>query len=204
VFLREPTDYPGRDARINVRARVMTRRSNGAHGIDQWIDVPFLPGSPEANYCVIRKNNQRSQELLEKVAAEVVRAVDALAAQESAANFRVTRASVAGPAEALKRVYVPMIVTTAKLYICDADYEKVDLQTGEVPGPTAIEVPAVRFMKSLVSLDPRLSSANTAEEFAQQSERSVVVVQAAHFADFLNGWDLSRRMPTQLLEALTL
>jgi hypothetical protein len=57
-------------------------------------------------------------------------------------------------------------------------------------------------MKSLVSLDPNRSSASSAEQFALQSQRSVVVVQAAHFAEFLRKWDLSRRMPAHLSETL--
>jgi hypothetical protein len=82
IFLRDATEYSERDKRLRVRARVaaMVPRLNTA--IDDWADVPFIPGSPEANFCVIRKNNQRSQDLLEKTAAEIVRATDVLALQE--------------------------------------------------------------------------------------------------------------------------
>lgn len=201
LFLREPTSYHDRDGRLNVRARALVRRHVGDNMIDEWLDVPFLPGSPEANYCVIRKNNQRSQELLEKTAAEVVRATDALAHQESEI-YKRTRSSIVSFDQALTRVYIPMIVTTANMYICDAEYARVDPQTGEVPDLSATEVPIVRFMKSLGSPDPRQSSATSIEQFAQQSERSVVVIQAAHFANCLDEWDLSQRMPPTLREAL--
>jgi hypothetical protein len=97
VILREPTSEQEKDTEIGVRARVMTRRPDGGQVLDDWIDVPFLPGSPEGNYCVIRKNGQRTQELLEKTAAEVVRATEALAVQESEINFRVTKPSLVAP-----------------------------------------------------------------------------------------------------------
>jgi hypothetical protein len=200
LFLREPTSYHDRDGRLNVRARAVVKRPRGGTEVNEWLDVPFIPGSPEANYCVIRKNNQRTQELLEKTAAEVARAADALAEQETAI-YAGNRLRV-GSDQPLTRVYIPVIVTTAKMYICDAEYEKVDPQTGEVPSASATDVPVVRFMKSLGLPDPTRSSATSIEQFAQQSERSVVVIQAAYFTKCLNNWDLSRRMPPGLLDAL--
>lgn len=117
LFLREQIGHEPRDGRLPVRARTLVRRRDGST-VDQWLDVPFCPGSPEARYCVIRTNGQRNQELLEKPAAELVRAVDALAQQEDLIHTSGRR-DAAGFDKALARVYVPVIVTTAGVYICD-------------------------------------------------------------------------------------
>ncbi len=199
LFLREPSTYPGRDERLKVRARIVVRHGGG--NINQWIDVPFVPGSPEAGYCVIRKNKQRSQELLERTAAEVVRATDCLAQQETVI-YEGDGSALPDPRRNFRRVYVPVIVTTARLFICDAEYEELDVQAGEIGGLVASEVASVRFMKTLVSFDPRQSSAQSIEEFSTQSERSIVVVQAAHFLSFLRGFQLGSNMRGELRSAL--
>jgi hypothetical protein len=199
-FLREQTGHEPRDGRLPVRARALVRRHDGGT-IDQWLDVPFYPGSPEASYCVIRTNSHRNQELLEKTAAEVVRGVDALAQQEDLIHAN-SRRNPSGFDKSLARVYVPTIVTTAKIFICDADYNQIDPQTGEVPSPSAREVPFLRFTKSFGSLDAARSNADSITAFAGQSERTVIVIQAAQFPEFLSKWDASFHMPNVLKEAL--
>ena len=147
---------------------------------------------------MIRKNRQRSQDLLEKTAAELVRATEALARQEYAINDRV-RQGVTTLNKGLSRVYVPMIVTTAQMYICDADYQSVDMQTGEVPNSSATAAHVVRFRKSLGGGDHKGWAARSVEQFAEWSERSVVVVQAAAFLDLLRQWDLGQ-LPHYLVD----
>lgn len=104
----------------------------------------------EANYCVIRKNRQFCQELLERTAAEIVRATDALAEQETEIFLRANGSAPRNAtARRLFRLYVPVIVTTAKLYICDADYTKIDLAEGQLGALSSAKVHFVRFTKSL-------------------------------------------------------
>jgi hypothetical protein len=64
---------------VKVRLNGITREGQF---ISDWMDVQFIPGSPEANFCVVRAPDTR--ELLEKAASEVVRASAALADQELA------------------------------------------------------------------------------------------------------------------------
>jgi hypothetical protein len=110
--------------------------------LDEWLDLNFVPALPEAIYCVIRKNGQRSQEMLERTAAEVVRATDARASQEININAK-------SGSRSFGRAYVPIIVTTAGIFICDADYDQLDPQIGEVASATIATAPIVRFKKSL-------------------------------------------------------
>lgn len=199
LFLRSPTSYPGRDERLHTKSRVFVRQGGG--NIDQWLSLPFRPGSPEAGYCVVRRNGQRSQELLERTAAELVRATESLAQQEVAICGRSGR-TLADPDRSLKRIYIPVVITTATMSICDADYAKLDLASGEVRDAVSLESPVIRFVKSLAALDPNRSNATTIEEFSTQSERSVVVVQATHFLDFLQNLELSKQTNADLLKAL--
>ncbi len=182
IFLRTESDSR-HDARLITRARVVARREGiPSPLINDWADVPCLPGSPIAEFCVIRKERRDGQvELLERTAAEIVRATDALAHEE----LTIYGARNA----ALHRVYTPMIVTTAKLYICDADYREVDFDTGEIGDSTIKEIPFLRFTKSLSAGRVTRSTA-TLEDVSTQSERSVIVVQAGSFPNFLEQWEL--------------
>jgi hypothetical protein len=69
-------------------------------------------------------------------AAELVRASQALARQEYAINDRV-RQGLASLNQGLSRVYIPLIVTTARICIHDAEYRSVDLHTSVGPGSIA-------------------------------------------------------------------
>jgi hypothetical protein len=169
--------------------------------VDEWVDVQFDPRSPEALFCVVRKNNQRSQELIEKTAAEIARATDALARQE----MLIHHAPPTGQPSlnsGLSRLYVPVIVTTAKMSICDADYSSVDLETGEVAGAISSPASIVRFRKSFGSDSSKMRAMLSIESFAKQSERSVLVVQADAFLSFLQKAQIAMTTDRPLLEAL--
>jgi hypothetical protein len=194
IFLRESNESQA-NHRLVIRARVIAKRENvDAPLINEWVDVPCRPASPIADYCVIRKktNKEGRQEILEPVAAEVVRATEALA-REEISLCEATRAR-------LSRVYIPMIVTTAKLFICDANYADVDFDTGEIDDATIASVPYLRFSKSLGQGKINRFTRRL-EDVSRQSERSVLVVQAGSLLSFLDACDLGD-LPYQLKEAL--
>ena len=95
---------------------------------------------------------------------------------------------------------MPTIVTTANLFICEANYAAVDLETGEVGGAEVVPVPYLRFMKSL-SAGKVNRSTGQLEDVSDQSERTVIVVQAKSFLSFLQTWDLGD-LPSELAHAL--
>jgi hypothetical protein len=200
LFLREKTGNDPSDNRLNIRSRILTTAPSSF--MDVWINAPFIPGSPQADFCVVRKGGKRSEELVEKTAAEVVRATEALALQEY--HLHTGGSVVPRPGKKpISRLYIPMIVTTAKLYICDADYQKVDFQTGEVEGATITPVSVVRFAKSFAAGDAKRVGDISVQAFAEQTERSVLVVQAAAFAEFLGKFDMGRNTNANILEAIS-
>jgi hypothetical protein len=164
-----------------VKAKVISDAD--ADAVNDWWDVPFIPGCPEALFCVA------SGKMIEESAAELVRACDALAKQEWDIHDPTRRPKFAS--EPFARVYVPMIVTTAKLFLADAEYRKVNLETGQIDDIAITPVPMVRFRKSFDFPQPNYStSAFAMPEFAELSDRTVLVVSAAYLEKFLCRWDL--------------
>jgi hypothetical protein len=200
LFLRQPPIGPRSNFRLNVKGRIFVQHQSAL--MNHWEDSPFTPGSPQADYCVVRKNKGRSDDLVEKPAAEIVRAVDALAMQEFQLYSRgnLFHVSTSTP---ITRLFIPMIVTTAKMYICDADYQNINLETGEISGANIEPVDFVRFAKSFGAGDARRAGDITIEKFAEQTERSVLIVQASAFLDFLGHFDIGRdKSNTRILDAL--
>ena len=200
LFLRDPPVSADQNDQLTVRARIFAHHGNTL--MNHWEDSPFVPGSPQADYCVVRKNKGRSDDLVEKTAAEIVRAVDALAMQEFQLHSRgnLSHVRMLTP---ISRLFIPMIVTTAKMYICEANYQNVDLETGEISGATIRPVDVVRFAKSFSTGDAKRAGDVTIEKFAQQTERSVVIVQASAFLDFLDHLDIGRdKSNARILDAL--
>jgi hypothetical protein len=193
----------GATLKFDVRARAVAEE----HSVDEWLKLYFLPHSPAATFCVIRKNHQSSQELIEKTAAELTRAADAIAAQETAispsararAGAPVTLAGITvGVPPA--RVYFPVIVTTAKLYVAYGNYEDTNLADGDLERIAGEEVPFVRLTKSLSVPQPGLGAArrtNAIRGLGDAAERSVLVVQAQQFGAFLDHWQLKLDSTTQ-------
>ncbi|HWS61983.1 MAG TPA: hypothetical protein VN325_04445 [Steroidobacteraceae bacterium] len=197
-FLRESVESNHSENRLTVRARVLGF-TLGNSLVNDWMDVQFIPGSPEANFCVMRKNTtesgsgQYSQELLEKTASEIVRATQALTEQQSAFH------SVQRP---LHRVYIPIIVTNAQMYICDAAWEKVNLDSGEVEFSAVRPIKFIRFRKSFGVPDLRNKAGHDIATVMDVSANTVIVVQAAAYLEFLAQWNLSMPFSSHLKDAL--
>ena len=122
--------------------------------------------------------------MLERLCGLVLHSVEGLA--EEGLRLRTYRNS-----ETI-RVYVPVILTTAKLEVCRFDPSDVDLQSGKLPDAQFQTVPFIRFRKGLAT---RMSSERQIIDFGkanQEKERTVFVVQAEELAGFLKEWQLLR------------
>jgi hypothetical protein len=184
IFLREESGGQ-HDSRLAVRVFVTAVREGKQPQAHEWCSVPHIPGTPIASFCVVRKNGQRSQELLERTAAEVVRATEAIARQELLL-FKSNK-------KRLSRIYTPIVVTTARLLLGDVDFSKFDVEKGEAAGSSFVELPFIRFTKSL-SVPEKFVDANALSEIADQAERSVVIVSASALVRFLSKWEVTRNI----------
>ena len=152
--------------------------------IHGWRNWQADPTTFQSQYCAIPGQEQGRRNLLERTASDLVESVEALAGQElelieqnETANF--------------SRIYLPVLVTTARLFAASFDPSTVTLNDGALPNDASfVEVPYIRFRKAL-SVRARSSSVNNLKELSNTSERTVFVVHAESVTAFLNQFELS-------------
>lgn len=147
-----------------------------------WTDFHATPTSPTGLFCVVPGRGERDRPIVERLASELIHAVEAIALDEVIAGQRKK-----------PRIYFPVLVTTADLVVCDYAVNAVDVETGTLPDGTFTRVPMVRLRKGLG--DPSPASARY-EEFAEilaAKERTVMVVQARYLPEMLNLWNWTER-----------
>jgi len=130
------------------------------------------PGSTCSEFCVVSTSDSgRDQRLLERDASLVVRASDAFAH-----DFRQRFRPDQDPVPSTACLFVPVIVTNAPMYTARYRPTDVSLESGEfsVPPDEVKNVFYVRFRKAF-----------TSDRGPDLGDRSVFIVNAASFAEFL-------------------
>lgn len=175
----EGAEKPTRRARIWItNTREYDRRFSG------YFDVLADPASPVSMFCVLDGHDAKSRPMLERIAAEVCTATEALAAEE----FRLPAAKANG---GLLRMYASVIVTNARLVLSQIDPSKIDLKSGKTPHATHTEQPWIRFRKHFSGNPAVAADAPTFGAAAMAKEKSVFVVNASHLGEFLDQWNVS-------------
>lgn len=171
-----------------VRTNMLwTFRSNWIEGIAGWFDFTAQPESYEAMFC-IRLIKDSKGEQLESVASST------LASLESLARENLTKTANIGNNESWN-LYVPVIVTTAQLRICEYEAQAVDLLTGKwsnLDEGNLPVVPYLRFRKAfriVLNAEERKSSI---EQLVRESEPTVYVVNVSHLIEFLANFKVPR------------
>ena len=151
-----------------------------------WADLSLDPVSYESEYCVVPGQDPKSKPMLERVAADVVSATEALALEQ-----KDYQAQLKDPL----RMYFSVIVTTAKLQVCAFESEKVSLVDGKVADAEFTEVPFVRFRKQL-STRPASVQLNFVDDFngfVRAKEHTVFVVNAESLPNFLAEFEVDNK-----------
>ena len=175
IFLQPGTRI--RDRR-NAKAWVKTGDYFG------WFDPQLDPVSPESAYCVVRGQNHRERPMLERVAAEIVCATEALAHEERALQFQ--------PHDFF-RMYMTAIVTTAQLRVCVFPPGEVALSDGTIDNPTFHTVPYLRFRKQLSTRVPLPNAAgawDAQQQLVEAKEQTVFIINAEALLQFLSEYEL--------------
>lgn len=134
------------------------------------------PKSPEAGFCVVRGTGETDRPMLERLSDLILKSLDCLAEEEL---------QIANPKTIFRRIYLPAIVTTAKLEICYFNPEDVSLKDGKISGGVFKSVPLVRFRKSLTtSLTPNIQPQNLTEA-GQDKERTVIIIDGSELTTAL-------------------
>lgn len=160
-----------------------SRRGDGKWMNFGWATCQADPSTYESLYCAIPGQEQGRRNLLERTVADLVQSVEALARQEmeliehsGTPNF--------------SRVYVPVLVTTARLFAASFDPATVTLQDGALPKDASfVEVPFIRFRKALSVLSQ--PPAGDLKELNKATERTIFVVHAESVTPFLNQFELN-------------
>jgi hypothetical protein len=121
--------------------------------------------------------------LLERTASELIDSIEALATQEKELQDR-------GGERNFTRVYVPVLVTTAKLFVAYFDPSSISLGEGTLPKETTTEeVPYIRFYKGLGTYKGQLNGTNI-QEHHSLCQRTIFVVNAEKLPYFLDEFEL--------------
>ncbi len=149
-----------------------------------WVDRTADPSSFESQFCAIPGQEKGRRTLLERIAAELIEATEALALQEKRH----------APADYdFYRLYIPVIVTTAELIISHFEPESVSLKDGCLPPDSVFEtVPYIRFRKSLAT-NLASSLGRDIQEMHEMTERTVFIINAQRVQDFLRVLDIRER-----------
>lgn len=153
-----------------------------------WEDWQADPISYESKYCAITGQEQGRHNLIERSASELIEAMEALAMQEKELNDNEAKASTDF---AFTRIYIPVIVTTAELFVALFEPDSISLSDGSLSDKAVFNsVPYIRFRKSLTSNYLPSKPRQTIQEVYKETERTVFVVNATHFNSFLDKWGI--------------
>ena len=148
-----------------------------------YFDARSSPESAESMYCVVAGHDSKTRPMLERIAAEVTAAMEALAIEEHPLILQRQYGL---------RMYVSVIVTTARLMLSKLDPSQVTLQTGEAAAVVHEEQPWIRFRKHFSS-DRAVELTNSDWDFssvATAKEKLVFVVNVRSLEEFLKKWQV--------------
>lgn len=147
-----------------------------------WDDFKVSPASIESEFCSIRGQGEGDRSLLERLSGDLIESLPSIANDD----FQLA------PANRISQhwIYVPVIVTTAKLEVCRFSLGDVDLQEGILKQSSFETVPFLRFRKSLAhTLNPH-ARGTSLNDITSDKMRTILVVNSEHLPEFLEQWDI--------------
>ncbi len=143
-----------------------------------WVDVAIDPESFESEFCIVLGQDNKSKPMLERIAAELVEATEAVAYEEYQLIKEESYAT---------NNYFTVIVTTAELHVCKFNPEDISITNGELDTAEFEVVPFVRFRKSLTTKQKSLKGIKSIKDLNKAKERTVFVVNSLNIEEFIAG-----------------
>jgi len=147
-------------------------------GIAGWDDVVFRPSSLESAFCVIRGSSDKDGPLLERIAGNLLLSMDCLIEEDVE--------YVKKKQQGYKGVYIPAIITNSRLFACEVDPGTISLADGTIEAREFIEVPLIRFKKTLSFESPSNSRARNLFEATRERERTVLIINSSSLLEILS------------------
>jgi len=130
----------------------------------------------------VRGQGEKDTPLLERLSSLLIRSTEGLANEELKLTFKQERKI---------HVYIPVIVTNAKLYACRFNISDINIDTGKLSESDFIEIPFIRFRKNLSSTIMSESPfTSKLSELNRQNERTVLIINAKELTTILRSLDL--------------
>lgn len=158
-----------------------TARVQGKPNRIGWNDFQARTTSYESGFCVVRGHADRDRPMLERLADDLIPSVEALAFEETAIGDP--------PPDTHHRIYLPVLLTTARLQVCSYDAAKISLQSGDLPAAEFNEVPYLRFRKGLQAHVTTGQTPTDLPQASRERERSILVVNSLSLVEFLTKFD---------------
>jgi hypothetical protein len=156
----------------------------GIEGPAGWRKMEVEPDSPMAIYCAMPGRRDDPSHIIDQAGQELVAATEAIADYEKQIEdaFSETRGA---------RFYVPVLATTARLHTYAVPPDSLSLQTGTAnpASVTGAPIPFIRMTKAFTA--PRYTgTARSLRELGTNEERTLFVVEAQHFVQFLERFSI--------------
>lgn len=164
--------------------KTTSQSKNIYRSIAGWSDLAITEESPESEFCVVRGQGEDSKTMLERLCDQLLCSIECLAKEEiQISEYKDTQDVI---------IYIPAIVTTAKLELCHFDPDKIDLSNGLMSQGTFTTVPFIRFRKSLTTKLTSTIGSRDIGEANQESERTVLIINSDYFCDLLKNIHVER------------
>lgn len=149
-----------------------------------WNEFYAGPSCFMASHCTNRGRDHNQEPFLEKIASELAISLESLAEEEMQIIAKFGRRE-------RSFYYIPTIVTTAALDVCEFQPDDVDLSTGQLneDNVTFTNVKYVRFHKSLGTQYTSHKSISDLKEANIEGQRTIYIVNALHLNDFLESFE---------------
>jgi hypothetical protein len=191
VFLQ-----PKETSRARISWSATTRQRHGV-GVSE---VDCDPSSPGSVFCVVRGTGEDQRPMLERIGATLVDAAEALAHDQREMDGR----ELAQDSRALTRwsLFVSVLVTNARLFVCQFEANGVDVTTGRLPPETTFSpAPIVRFSKNLTVAGLQTFRGTDLWSRHKAGNRTVFVVNVEGLPQFLRSFEV-RVLPHEMRETL--
>jgi len=150
-------------------------------------DLGIKPESLVSSFCVMETKGEKDTRTLEKLSGELLLSIEYLQIDETDLLNDLQKG-----ADRYQYVYIPIIVTTAKLQTVKFIPSTVDIKSGNLTDSKKEPVEFIRFQKNLathlnIEKTPEIYSL---QELNQAYDRTIFVVQAESFIRFLTNLKL--------------
>ena len=145
------------------------------------VSIPLIPRSLESMYCVVSKKGNSLPTMLENFSADLLLATENFAKEDTVLFNSFPR---------YLRRYVSVIVTTAKLKLCEYDTSEISISSGEFDNAVFTELPYIRFRKQFLENNKTALDWNSSDsiEISKAKENSVFIVNIDSFEEFLTNF----------------